>query len=249
MFAPLDIGIEHGGCAHLHCEIPPVFDWLDDDHLRGAHDPAGLGGADADRAGAKHDDVAAGLELHEARAGGEPRRQLIAEQTQLRRRDVGKDRDAVFLEDDHQLGEAADAGFGVDRRAVRHFRKRGKVVAAGGELAVVRAPVETLVAGAALRGARDDNAVAALNATHVGADGFHHALPAVIGNLCAPRLIRPERAPHARVARCRRLDPHGDLTRLNRLEPEIFEADPGAVPHEAAETSPCLSARLDGRGL
>src|SRR5215470_3904483 len=49
--------------------VAPIFDRLDDDHLRGAHHAPGLDRADADRAGAEDHDVAAGLELHEARAG------------------------------------------------------------------------------------------------------------------------------------------------------------------------------------
>ena len=94
-----------------------------DDDLTGAGDTPGLHGSESDRSGTEDDDVGTGLEAHVGVAGGKSRGQLIAEERELRGRQIGEDRHAVFLEGRHDLAHAADAGLRVDRRAVEELRR------------------------------------------------------------------------------------------------------------------------------
>jgi hypothetical protein len=107
--------------------------------------------------------------------------------------------------------------------------------------------VEALVAGAALRRAGDDDPIAALDAPHLGSDGFDYALSAVIGNGGSASLGRAESAADARITRSRGFRADDDLSRLNRLELQIFEADPRSVPHEASEPPAGIRSALDRR--
>ena len=55
-----------------------------------------------------------------------PERQLIAEQRELRGRQIAEDRHAVFLERRHHLAHAADARLRVNAGAVAHLGERRK---------------------------------------------------------------------------------------------------------------------------
>src|SRR6185503_8653317 len=91
------VGIERHRRAKLHREVAPILDRIHDDHLAGAGDARGLHGTESHRARAEDDDVRAGLEAHVRVTCGEARCELIAEECQLRGRQVGEERDAVLL--------------------------------------------------------------------------------------------------------------------------------------------------------
>jgi hypothetical protein len=100
-------------------------------------------------------------------------------------RQIAEDRHAVLFERRHDLAHPADARLRVDAGAVPHFRERRKRLDAARvreerELTVVRAPLQALIALAALRGARHDDAIAHLDALHHRADGFHDAEAAMV---------------------------------------------------------------------
>ena len=122
----LGVRIEGRRGAQLHRELAAVLDRIDHDDLARSSDAASLHGSEADRPGAKDDDVRSGLETHVRVAGRKSRCQLVAEQGQLRRRQVGEHRHAVLLEGGHDLAHAADAGLRVDECAVQELRERRK---------------------------------------------------------------------------------------------------------------------------
>src|SRR5207245_3636753 len=117
---------------------------------------------------------------------------------------------AVLSERRHDLADPADARLRVNARAVAHFRERRKRLDAGRvgeerELTVVRTPLQALIALAALRSSRDDDAVAHMDALYHRADGFHDAEAAMVRHFRAPYRIGGERAADDRVARRHRL--------------------------------------------
>ena len=246
--------IERGRRTHLERELAAVLDRIDRDHLARAQNAAGLNGAESDRARAEHRDVRPGLEAHVGVAGGKPRRQLIAEQRELRGRQIAEDRHAVLFERGHDLADPADARLRVDAGPVPHFRERRKRLDAGRvreerELTVVRTPLQALIALAALRSARDHHAVARLDALHHRADGFHDAEAAMIRHFRALDRIGAERAADDRVARRHGQGSDHDLARIARQEPQLLDVDCGVVAHERAERPAGLRTRQHGGRL
>ena len=144
--------------------------------------------------------------MHVGVAGGKARRELVAEQRELRGRQVGEDRHAVLLEGRHDLAHAADAGLRVHGGAVQKLRERRKRLDAlrvreERELTVIRPTLQALIALPALRRARDDDAIADLDALHLGADRLDDAEAAVVRHLGPLDRVGAERAAHDRVAR------------------------------------------------
>ena len=225
-----------------------------DDHLTRAGDAARLNRAEADGAGTEDHDVGAGLEVHVGMAGGKARRQLIAEQRELRGRQIGEDRHAVLLERRHDLAHAADAGLRVDRRAVAHLGERRKRLDARRireerELAVVGAAVQALIALSALRGAGDDDAVADLHALDHRAHRLDDAEAAMVRDLGAADRVGAERAAHDRVARRHGRGADDDLPRIDRQQPQLLNVERAVVADESAERPARLRAGEHGRRL
>ena len=246
--------IERRRRPHLHRELAPVPDRVHHDDLAGAHDTPGLHSAEADRPCAKDDDIRARLKLHVGMASGETGRQLIAEERQLRRRQIGEDRYAVFLERRHDLAHAADAGLRINRCAVEELRKRregfdARCIGEERELTVIGAPMQALVALTALRGARDDDAIADLHALDHRADGLDDPESAVVRDLGASDGVGRERAANDRVAGgdCRGSD--DDLARIDRQQAHLLDVERVAVPDESAEGAAGLCAGQHSRRL
>ena len=109
---------------------------VDDDHLAGADDAGGLDGGQPDAAGADDAHPAAGLDAGGAEHGTRAGEHAAADERHLVERDVLGDLHDAVLVDEHQLGEAAEAGELADRGAVvagaaATVRARGRDVAAG----------------------------------------------------------------------------------------------------------------------
>jgi hypothetical protein len=68
----LGIGIERRRRAHLHGELAPVCDRIDDDDLPRAHHPRGLDGAQSHRPGTEDHHVGPWLKHHVRVTGGKP---------------------------------------------------------------------------------------------------------------------------------------------------------------------------------
>ena len=109
--------------------------------------------------------------------------------------------------------------------------------------------MQTLVALAALRCTRDDDAVANLHASHLRANGFYDAEAAVVGDLGAPNRIGTERAAHDRVTRRDGLRADDDLPGINRQEPKLLDVDRRRMTDETAERSPGLRPSTHTWGL
>jgi len=142
----------------------------------------------------------------------------------------------------------------VHARAVPHFRERRKRLDAWRvreerELTVVRTPLQALIALAALRSARDDHAVARLDALHHRADGFHDAEAAMIRHFRAPDRSGAERAADDRVARRHGQGSDHDLARIDRQEGQLLNVECGGVANEPGERPAALRPGQHGGSL
>ena len=246
--------IERRGGPERQRKFAAVFDRIDHDHLSGACHATGLHRSQSDRPGAENDHIASRLKVHVCVTGGKARRQLIAEQRELRGRQVGEDRHAVLLEGDHELAYSSDTCLCVYRSAVRKLSKRRKrldslCVREERELAVVWTTLQALVALAALRRARDDDPIADLDTLHHRADGLDDAEATVVRHLRSCNRVGAERAAHDRVAGRDSQGADHHLPRVDRQQPHLLNVECAGVADEAAERPTRLRARHDGRCL
>ena len=133
----------------------------------------------------------------------------------------------------------ANGGNGLDARRVREER----------ELTVVRTALQALIALAALRRARDDDAIADLDALDHRADGLDDAEAAVVRDLRAPDRVGAERAAHDRVARRHGQGADDHLPRIDRQQPHLLNVERAGVADEPAERPSGLRAGEHGWGL
>src|SRR5690606_7950118 len=228
------VRIEHVRRTGRERELATLGYRIDGDDLRRTHDARALNHREAERTATHDGDVAAGMDAHEIHRRREPRARRVGEHRELRRRQVGEDGAAVLLGDGHGLGEPAEAGHRHDARAVRPRGDRMNVDA-GELLAVIGAPLQTLVALPALRRARDDDAIAGLHALDHGADFLDDAHAGVIHDRRRRVVARAERERRDRIAAAGRFGADEDFARLDRAERQGLDADAGAGTNEGLE--------------
>jgi len=178
-----------------------------------------------------------------------------------------------FLECDHQLGESADVRIRIHRRAVAHIGDGNQIAGAlaAEKLAHIGAPPQALIARAALRSSGYANAIAHLNAPHLGTDSFHDSHAAVALNQSHARHCekggrhfsrrsvfgrrrwearhgKSEHVARIRIAEVGCLGAHYDLTAADGTQRQILQS--GAAGSSAAR-DPCAKfpARCGGFGF
>ena len=247
------------GVRIQHCRRPQfgreraaIRDGLNGDDLRRGHDARALNRAQADRARTKHDDVRAGLDRYAHHRHPEPCRSHARQKREFGGVVLGEDRNRLLFPRDHQLSERTQVT--VDRQSVRE-RGHRQQRAVESRLAPVSFSVQAVVALAALRGDRHDDAVAHFDALHHRADLLDDADAAVADNrgVSSRRIDRSERRRAGegkrgrgwrngrervdnRVARLRRLEPDDDLTRMDLPQGHCF--DRGRLEIGVADVGP-----------
>ena len=165
----------------------------------------------------------------------------------MRGRQVGEHRHAVLLERGHDLAHPADARLCVHRCAVEELCERRKRfdtrrVREEGELTVVRATLQTLVALAALRRSCDDDAISNLHSFDHRPDSLDHTEAAVVRDLRAFDRSGAERTTYDGVAGSHSGRADNDLSRVDRPQAHLLNIKRAVVANQPAECPPCLCA-------